>query len=331
MKKYTIGIVGGSGFIGSSLAMYLSKYFNIKIIDVKPPSLMLEDISYTYCDIRNYNALSDALEDVNLVIHTAIIQIPEINEKKRLAYEVNFIGTQNVCKAVDELPSIKGMILAGTWHVIGEKEISGVIDETFGYRPDKVENRARLYALSKIAQETIVRFYDSMSDKIYSILRLGTVLGEKMPEKTAANIFITKGLKGEPITPYRHSMYRPMLYVDINDVCQAYYILASKIISEEISKDDTPHIINIYYPEPITILDLARIVKNTIVKLTNGDINPEIKIIDKGISPLFTPDDKHRIKVYITKAKKFLGIKKLISPSESIERIVTNRLNKLKK
>jgi len=50
--------------------------------------------------------------------------------------------------------------------------------------------------LAKIAQESIVRFYDEMSEKVFGIVRMGTVLGEGMPEKTAANIFITNGLRG---------------------------------------------------------------------------------------------------------------------------------------
>jgi len=59
--------------------------------------------------------------------------------------------THNICRAVAEEPNIKGMILAGSWHTIGERELSGIIDEEFGFRPDKVEDRTRLYALSKIA------------------------------------------------------------------------------------------------------------------------------------------------------------------------------------
>lgn len=71
-----------------------------------------------------------------------------------------------------------------------------MIDEEFGFRPDQVETRARLYALSKMAQEAIVRLYDEMSEKIYGVIGMATVLGERMPEKTAANIFISQGIKG---------------------------------------------------------------------------------------------------------------------------------------
>jgi UDP-glucose 4-epimerase len=325
MKKPTVGIIGGSGFIGFSLAKHLSPAFNVKILDVREPKD--KSFAFKFCDIRDYEKVKRALVDVNLVIHTAIIQIPLIDENRRLAYEVNLIGTHNVCMAVDKLPNVKGMILAGSWHTIGERELSGVVNEEFGFRPDKVEDRARLYALSKIAQEAIVRFYDEMSDKTYGIIRMGTVLGEGMPEKTAANIFITRGLRNETISPYKHSMYRPMLYVDIEDICKAYEIFVRKIFVDEIKKtgNSLSHIFNIYYPEPITILELAEMVRNAIIKYTNGKVNPKIEVVDQGKPMLFTEEDKSKIKVDITKAKS-LGVEKLTHPRESIEHIVIKRI-----
>jgi nucleoside-diphosphate-sugar epimerase len=142
MNKYTVGIVGGSGFIDLSLAKHLSSTFNLKILDVKEPKD--KSFAFEFCDVRSYEQVKETLADVDQVIHTAIIQIPSINENKRLAYEVNFIGTQNVCKAVNELTNVKGMILTSSWHTIGESGLEGVIDEEFGYRPDKVEDRAKL-------------------------------------------------------------------------------------------------------------------------------------------------------------------------------------------
>jgi UDP-glucose 4-epimerase len=325
MSKYIIGILGGSGFVGFSLARHFSSTFDVKILDVREP----RDKSFTFefCDVRSYEQVKETLADVDLVIHTAIIQIPLINENKRLAYEVNFVGAYNVCKAVDELTNVKGMILTSSWHTIGERGLEGVIDEEFGYRPDKVEDRARLYVLSKIAQETMVRYYDEMSDKLYGIIRMGTVLGDGMPEKTAANLFIEKGLKGKPLTPFKHSMHRPMLYVDINDVCYAFEAYVKKILEGEINKSNSlDHIINIYYPEPITILELAEIVKNAIAKLTNENIVPRIEIVDQGLEPLFQENDKLRFKVDVGKSFKVLGMNKLTHPREAIERIVRYRL-----
>lgn len=265
--------------------------------------------------------------DVDFVVHTAIIQIPLINEQKRLAYEVNVVGTHNVCKAVEALPTIQGMILASSWHTVGERELTGMIDEAFGFRPDKVEDRARLYALSKITQEAIVRFHDEMSEKIYGIIRMGTVLGDRMPPLTAANIFIENGLKNEPLTPYKHTMHRPMLYVDVRDICRAYESFINRSLSGEIPRtgNSLSHIVNVYYPQPVTIIELAKLVSNTISEVTGGQTKPPIEIVDKGLPLLFSENDKNMIKADVTKVHELLGIDHLLSPKDSIESIVKMR------
>jgi nucleoside-diphosphate-sugar epimerase len=325
-----VGITGGAGYIGSSLAKHLVRSFNIKLLDVKAPKQKLQgDTSFQLCDVRNYQEIREALEDVDLVIHTSIVQIPLITEQKRLGYEVNLLGTQNVCRVVDEISRIKGLILSGSWHTIGERGLKGVIDEEFGFRPDKVEDRARLYALSKIAQESIVRFYDEMSKKIFGVIRMGTVLGEGMPEKTAANIFVENGLKGKPLTPYKHSMFRSMLYVDVHDICKAYENFVRKILENNVKKDENSlaHIFNVYYPEPVTIIELAEIVRETIAKYSKGEIRPEINVVDTGLPSMFNENDKRLIKVDTSKALNFLEIEKLKSPKESMEDIIRSKIS----
>lgn len=327
----TIGITGGTGYVGSSLTSRMSNSFEIKLLDIKEPKEKLpSNVTFQKCDVRNYEEVKQAVDSVDLMIHTSIIQIPAINEQKKLGYEVNIEGTQNVCKAVAESKKAKGLILSGSWHTIGEKELKGVINEEFGFRPDKVEDRARLYALAKMAQESVVRFYDEMTEKIFGIIRMGTVLGEGMPEKTAANIFIENGVAGKPLTPYKNSMYRPMLYVDIDDICKAYEIFARKIIDGNLKKDGNSmaHIFNVYYPEPITIIQLAEITKEILTEESNGKINPEIKIVETGQPSVFKEDDKNQIEVDTNKALKFLEIEKLKSPKESMEQLVKSRLSR---
>jgi UDP-glucose 4-epimerase len=178
-------------------------------------------------------------------------------------------------------------------------------------------------------QETIVRYHDEMSDKIFGVLRLGTVLGEGMPEKTAANIFIEKGLKGEPITPFSHSMYRPMLYVDIEDVCEAFVRFSKKILSREIDikVNSLMHVLNLYNPTPITILDLAESIKSSIEKLTNGKKKPTIEIKNTHPPILFSEEDKKLIKVDISKTNRLIGMESMKKPQDSIREIVKNKLN----
>jgi nucleoside-diphosphate-sugar epimerase len=325
--KQKVAIVGGSGFVGFSLAKHLSSTFNVKILDIKEPADLPNNILFNRCDIRKYSNVKQALNDVDLVINTAIVQIPLINENKRLAYEVNLLGTINVCRAVEESPSVEGMLLSGTWHTVGERELNGIIDEEFGFRPDKVEDRARLYALSKMGQEAIVRFHSEMSEKTFGIIRMGTVLGDEMPEKTAANVFITKGLRGEPITPYKHSMYRPMLYVDVSDVCKIYEKFAKKILKNNVEKtgNSLSNIVNVYYPKPVTIMELAKIVRDSIIKHTNWEVTPKIKVVNQNKPLLFKENDKDKLRVDITKAKEMFELEDFISTSESIMRIVKAR------
>jgi nucleoside-diphosphate-sugar epimerase len=331
--KKKVAIIGGSGYIGSSLARYFSKDFDVRVVDNHSlPDNLKGKVDYYCCDVRDFGDVVSGLDDVDLVINTAIVQIPLINEQKRLGYEVNVSGTQNVCRAVEESETVKGLILSGTWHVIGERGLRGLINEEFGFRPDKVEQRARLYTMCKIIQETIVRYYDEMSSKVFGVLRLGTVLGEGMPEKTAANLFIEKGLKSEPITPFSHSMYRPMLYVDVDDVGEAFARFSKKILTGEMgnASDSSMHVLNVYHPVPITILDLAKIIEANVKAVTNGKQNPRIEIKNTHPPILFSEEDKKQINVDMSKTYNFLKIEKMIDPEESIRKIIQQRVIKSK-
>ena len=327
MSNERVAIVGGSGFVGSALAVQLSKNYRVKVVDRNQPKSAIGD--FFSCDIRNYDEVEKALKDIDLVIHTAIIQIPTINQEKRLGYEVNIIGTQNVCEAVRKSATAKGMIIAGSWHTIGERKIEGVLDEKFGFRPDMVEDRARLYALCKVGQEAAVRICDEMEkEKTFGVLRLGTVLGNGMPANTAANLFIENALTGRPITPFEHSMHRPMLYVDIGDVCYAFESFARKILSGEIaSTDSIDHVFNIYYPEPITILELAYLIKQLVRSETAGRIDAEVKIVSTGQEIVFSETDKSKMTVDISKLRSLIGSWKLTNPRETIARIVKERVH----
>ena len=308
MTRHKISVVGGSGFVGLALAKHLAKSFQVKVIDKKPISEKIQGrITFEQCDIKNYNELESSLSDADLVIHAAIIQIPLINEAKRLGYEVNVIGTQNLCNIVDKNPLTRGLILMSSWHVFGESGLKGIINEEFGFRPDKVQERARLYALCKIAQETIVRTFDEFSEKIFGVVRLGTVLGDRMPAKTAANLFISNGLRGETITPYNDSMYRPMLYIDIGDVQKGVESYAKRILTGVIRKgaNSLHHVVNLCWPDPVTIFELAEIVRDLVIKLTNGNIKPEIKIVNTGHPSFFEAEDKKLMKVDASKARSF--------------------------
>jgi UDP-glucose 4-epimerase len=322
-------IVGGCGFVGSYLAKYFAeKGVKVKTIDLKEQSKELLDlgINHETCDIINFEDLERKIGNPDILINTAIIQIPAINEKIELAYNVNIRTTQKLCELVHKSDKIKGMILTGSWHVIGEVDIKGIIDETYGLRPDKVDERSRLYTLNKIAQESVMRIYDAFSDKVFAVIRLSTVLGEGMPEKTAANVFINQALKGEDLTPYKSNMFRPMIYVSIDDSVKAIYNLAELIFDESsIVHNNFVNVFNIGYPKAMNVLVLAESILEIIKR--NIGTKSKIKIVDDGKSINNSPEEKDQFYFDVSKAQKYLGIKEFESPYAILEKIIKGRIS----
>ena len=151
-----------------------------------------------------------------------------------------------------------------------------------------------------------------------------------MPEQTAANIFISNAVKGMPMTPYKHTRHRPMLYVDIGDVCRAFeaYAMIALRQTKDIPATNT---VNLMHPSPITILQLARIVRRKFANLAKTRHGPRIEIVDKGIAELYSPRESKLFRVDVSKARKLLGGTALICPENSIERILTRRIEELRK
>ena len=322
-------VIVGCGFIGTTLAKFLSKKMDVVTLDVlpQPDSLKNLNIPHKIVDIRNRELLKQEIGTPKVIIHTAIIQIPQIVEEKQLGYDVNVVGTQNLCEIVSS-SDILGMILISSWHTYGERELDGIIQEDIGYFPDNVEERAKLYALSKTIQECIIRFFDEKDDtKLFGAIKIGTALGNGMPKGTAANIFIQKAISGESITPFKHSMNRPMFYVSVDDICKTTEKYIDSIINQTLQKTNSiDHIMNVAYPDPISILDLANFVKDSVQKHSGGKIDPEISIIDKSVPEIGNPDDKNKIHLDVSKIKKYLGIDVLQKPQDVIDDLVKSNM-----
>jgi len=302
-----IAVVGGSGFIGNNIAKSLSKENTVRVVDINPTSV--ENVTFKKCDVLDYDLLENSLKNCDVVIDSHIIQIPRINEIKELAFKVNVNGTRNICEVCRKNDS--KLILTGTWHVYGEPPFEkNKIDEDYGYHPERVSERAEFYVINKIMQEMWVRSYSKMYGVKTGILRLSTVLGKGMPEKTAANIFINQALNDKDITPFKSTRYRPMLYVDVNDVNEAI----KRFIEILNSKCE---IIHISYQEPITILELGQMIK----RLSNS--NSEVKVVDNAEDE-FKPEDENYCFMDSTRLKTKLGMDKLISTEESLKRIIEN-------
>jgi len=136
-----IGIIGGSGFIGTRLVDRMLKAGEkVKIIDKnkseKHPKL------WRFGDVRDIKSLTEALEGVDSIINLAA----EYKDNLRpfeLYYDTNVKGAVNVCEVADEL-GIKKIVFTSSVAVYGftTKET----DETGKLEPFNEYGRTKLLA-----------------------------------------------------------------------------------------------------------------------------------------------------------------------------------------
>ncbi len=95
-----VGITGISGYLGIILCRLLvenEKVESIVGIDLKEPAFKHDKIKFVKCDVRDHNALVQAIKGCDTVVHLTFI-VQEIKDK-RLTYDININGTKSVLNA----------------------------------------------------------------------------------------------------------------------------------------------------------------------------------------------------------------------------------------
>ena len=175
------------------------------------------------------------------------------------------------------------------------------------------------------------KIFDKKQDeKIFGAFRLGTILDYNMRNDTAAGKFITKALAGDDITPYKHSMNKPMFFVSMNDVCKSFKSFIDYILTKEKKNiADVDHIFNLAYPTPVKIIDLANSIIDSVKKNSNGKILPKLSIVDLGIEETDSQIYEKSAQIDISKIKECLNISSLTKPEDVVDQIIRSRLDKM--
>jgi GlcNAc-P-P-Und epimerase len=93
-----IGLIGGSGFIGTVLAHHLlERGSKVRILDIAepPPDSAAE---YKYSDVTDFSLLTDSLQGCKLIINLAAAHRDNVRPLS-LYHDVNVLGAENVCRA----------------------------------------------------------------------------------------------------------------------------------------------------------------------------------------------------------------------------------------
>jgi nucleoside-diphosphate-sugar epimerase len=161
-------ITGFNGFLGNILASVISKK-NFRAYDINV--LCKEKL-----DITKPFELAKPDGDF-VIIHSAgkAHSIPKTIEEKKVFFDVNYVGSQNLCKALKPyVGSLKGLVFISTVSVYGQDTGSDISEEF----PLKAESP---YGLSKIQAEKYVTEWGKENDIPILILRLPLIAGPNPP------------------------------------------------------------------------------------------------------------------------------------------------------
>ncbi|MET0250736.1 MAG: NAD-dependent epimerase/dehydratase family protein [Novosphingobium sp.] len=242
-------VTGGAGFIGCNLADRLAgEGHRVRIFDalarpgVEANLNWLVDrhgslIEPVVADVRDPNAVSAAVRDVEAVFHFAAqvaVTTSMVDPADDLA--VNILGTVNVLEAVRAQRRRIPVIFASTNKVYGDLASYGSCLTPDGYAPDDAA-RARHgvaesqpldfhtpYGCSKGAADQYVLDYARSYGLPTAVLRMSCIYGERQmgtEDQGWVAHFLIRALEGRPITLYGDGhQVRDVLYV--GDAVAAY-------------------------------------------------------------------------------------------------------------
>ena len=164
---------GSNGFLGYQIQTILNP-----ILDFTTLSRSNSSIN---CDISNFIPV---LPQVNIVIHAAgkAHTVPKTSLDKQAFFDVNFKGTQNLLKGIEESQSLpKAFIFISTVAVYGRENGINISEDDPLLAKDP-------YGLSKIQAEQLVLDWCMKNNVICTILRLPLLAGQNPPGNLEAMI-----------------------------------------------------------------------------------------------------------------------------------------------
>jgi UDP-glucose 4-epimerase len=243
-------VTGGSGFIGSHVVDKLADAgFEPRIYDLQESTHHEpESVDTVVGDLFDEGALRAAMEDCDAVVHlAAYADVGIVADQPVDAEECNTRGTLAVLEAARATGT--RVIYGSTIWVYGASG-DGLIDEEASLGlPD------HLYTASKLAGEMYCSSYAELYDVPCTILRFGIPYGPRARPAAVIPIFVSKALKGEPLTIAGDGLQtRRFVYVED---------LAEGVVAG-LQHGGENRVYNLAGDETVTIRELAGVVSDLI-------------------------------------------------------------------
>ena len=196
-------VTGGAGFIGSHLSRaLLGQGRKVTVLDnlsVGQRQTVPDGARFVHGDIRDATAVEDALTGVDAVFHLAAqVTIRGSFDKFFEDLDTNVMGTARLLRAADA-SRVKWFTLASSMAVYADASSPSPIDESHPTQPISP------YGVGKLAAEGVSRQILDAKGIPFTAVRFFNTFGPGQtytPYVGVLTIFVTRLLRGEPITIY---------------------------------------------------------------------------------------------------------------------------------
>ena len=310
IKNMRITLIGGAGFIGHNLALYLHNHgAKVSVID----GLSVNNLLYLHStdqkidgdrqmyirminqrleileqlgvplyveDARDYHALSHTIGKIKPQIVVLLAAVAHANKSNKNPYATFDHSLRTLENALDSTyKSVEHFIYFSSSMIYGHFPKEGVTEET---PCDPIG----IYGSLKLAGEKMVKAYHNVYGMPYTIVRPSALYGQRCISRRVGQIFIENAIEGKDITINGDGSDR-LDFTYIEDLCGGI----KNIIENENSINET---FNLTYGQSRSIAQMAELIHQNF---------PQVKIN-------YLPKDKlvpDRGTLYIDKARDLIG------------------------
>jgi len=249
MKK--VGIIGGSGFIGSYITkQFLENGFDVKVsaTDIKREDkyrhlMELENAENLYIselNVENKAALRDFVNDCDIVVHSGTPFQLDFKDAQKELFDPTIKGTENFLQVINETPGIEKVVIIASvaaYNTNFPLPAGGKTPtDTFSENDTPfMSDESHPYAQAKfIANQTVEKFIKEnpkLSFEITTVSPVG-VMGKSLSNRedstsTGLQFLIKNKIAPNPFVQMLYDTNAEMALVDVKDVAEAVFKAAT--------------------------------------------------------------------------------------------------------
>jgi UDP-glucose 4-epimerase len=275
-----VGVIGGAGFIGSHVVdKLLEAGHDVTVFDIMRPHR--PDVRHVVADILDASRTTVALAGRYDALYL-LAAVSDVNDVFHIPVEsaqVNIMAVAHVLEAARRTGAGRVILASTTWvYALAEPD---EVDEETPLHPDRINH---LYTASKLSAEMLCHAYHTLYGVDTTILRYGIPYGPRARLGTVLANFVSKAIKGEPITIHGDGRQWRSL-VAVEDLA-----VGNVAALQNAAKNET---YNLDGPERVEIRRIAATVRQFFPKVQiqyvegrQGDLPPKVVSSQKAFAHL---------------------------------------------